>query len=546
MELTEKSKEKKKRKSNSRFHGMMKEVDAWTTTPSDTHQFSTMELISSIYSATIALALVYASLWFISFLRRCRSCPLYSPVVGTILNHIANFERLHDYHTDHAERYRTFRVVYPTFSYVFTTDPANVEHILKTNFSNYVKGKFNYDIMKDLLGDGIFTVDGDKWFQQRKLASLEFSTKVVREFGSVVSRNSAMEVANILAEAARTKQRVEMQDLFMKSSLDAICKMAFGVDINSISSSNSGPEASFAKAFDTSNAMLFRRYMDGLWKLKRFLNIGAEATMRKNIKILNDFVYKVIQSRRQEMISAEKENVKPDILSRYITLSGKETENLSDKYLRDVILNFIIAGKDTTALTLSWFMYMLCKHPDIQEKIAQETKSSVEETESMNDFAQNLTQEVLDKMHYLHATLSETLRLYPAVPVDGKCVVSDDILPDGFKVQGGDFVNYVPYSMGRMTYLWGSDAKEFKPERWLHNGIFQPQSPFKFTAFQAGARICLGKDIAYMHMKIVAAVLVRFFKFEGIGSQEVRYRAMMTLHMDQPGLNLCVTPRLEN
>jgi len=58
------------------------------------------------------------------------------------------------------------------------------------------------------------------------------------------------------------------------------------------------------------------------------------------------------------------------------------------------------------------------------------------------------------------------------------------MLPDGFKVKKGDMVCYVPYSMGRMTYLWGNDAEEFRPERWLQNGIFQPQSPFKFTAFQ--------------------------------------------------------------
>jgi cytochrome P450 len=68
---------------------------------------------------------------------------------------------------------------------------------------------------------------------------------------------------------------------------------------------------------------------------------------------------------------------------------------------------------------------------------------------------------------------------------DGKSAVSDDILPDGYKIKKGDIVSYVPYSMGRMKYLWGVDAGEFKPERWLNqNGVFQPQSPFKFTAFQ--------------------------------------------------------------
>ena len=62
--------------------------------------------------------------------------------------------------------------------------------------------------------------------------------------------------------------------------------------------------------------------------------------------------------------------------------------------------------------------------------------------------------------------------------------VSDDVLPDGTRVRAGNFVSYVPYAMGRLEALWGPDVLEFKPERWLKNGVFQPQSPFKLTAFQ--------------------------------------------------------------
>ncbi|KAJ0713969.1 putative abieta-7,13-dien-18-ol hydroxylase [Helianthus annuus] len=97
--------------------------------------------------------------------------------------------------------------------------------------------------------------------------------------------------------------------------------------------------------------------------------------------------------------------------------------------------------------------------------------------------------------------------------------------------------------MGRMTYIWGEDAKEFRPERWLHDGVFQPQSPFKFTAFQGGPRICLGKEFAYRQMKIMAAFLVFFFKFRLVDeSKEATYRTMFTLHMNN-GLHLYASPR---
>ena len=66
---------------------------------------------------------------------------------------------------------------------------------------------------------------------------------------------------------------------------------------------------------------------------------------------------------------------------------------------------------------------------------------------------------------------------------DGRCAETDDILPDGFRLKKGDGVYYMAYAMGRMDYIWGDDAEEFRPERWLVNGIFQPESPFKFIAF---------------------------------------------------------------
>lgn len=93
--------------------------------------------------------------------------------------------------------------------------------------------------------------------------------------------------------------------------------------------------------------------------------------------------------------------------------------NTDPKYLRDIILNFLIAGKDTTAATLSWFIYALCKHPHIQEKVSQEIKETMgkEEDTDMPGFPDRLSEAALEKMHYLHAALTETLRLYPAVPV---------------------------------------------------------------------------------------------------------------------------------
>jgi len=173
--------------------------------------------------------------------------------------------------------------------------------------------------------------------------------------------------------------------------------------------------------------------------------------------------------------------------------------------------------------------------------------------------------------------------------------LEDDVLPDGTKVKAGGMVTYVPYSMGRMEYNWGPDAASFKPERWLSDGFFQNASPFKFTAFQvinqgflknsitnqtlaapknylllkiiklhtgidtsldiyggswflffcdlqAGPRICLGKDSAYLQMKMALAILCRFYKFSLVPDHPVKYRMMTILSMAN-GLKLTIARR---
>ncbi|XVE76995.1 hypothetical protein DITRI_Ditri13aG0026200 [Diplodiscus trichospermus] len=120
---------------------------------------------------------------------------------------------------------------------------------------------------------------------------------------------------------------------------------------------------------------------------------------------------------------------------------------------------------------------MLCKNPLVQEKVAQEVidiTGGEENYANLEDFIATITDATLEKMHYLHAALTITLRLYPMIPVDVKCAEVDDILPDGHKVKRRDKVAYIAYAIGRIPYIWGEDAKNFRPKRWLKDEIFQP------------------------------------------------------------------------
>uniref|UniRef100_A0ACD6AJ25 Uncharacterized protein n=1 Tax=Avena sativa TaxID=4498 RepID=A0ACD6AJ25_AVESA len=465
----------------------------------------------------------------------------YPPVAGTMIHQLLNLRRLVDYQTELSHRYRTFRMLTPTCNKVYTVDPANVEYILRTNFSNYGKGRTHHDVLQDLLGDGIFNVDGDKWRHQRKVASFEFSTRVLREYSTGVFRDTAAELAGIVAASGGGGERaVDMHDLFMRSTLDSIFKIGFGVSLGGLSGS-SQEGAAFARAFDDASEQVLCRFFDLLWKVKRVLNVSSEAAMKRSVRTINDFVYAVIDKKIEQLGRDQHEFAKKeDILSRFLLEREKDPGCFDNKYLRDITLNFVIAGRDTSAGTLSWFLYVLCRNQHIQDKIAREVREATtgdgDRAVGIQEFTSCLTEGAINSMQYLHAALTETLRLYPAVPIDVKRCFSDDTLPDGYEVKKGDMVTYQPYPMGRMKFLWGDDAEEFRPERWLDDhGVFVPESPFKFTAFQAGPRICLGKEFAYRQMKIFAAVLLYLFRFEmWERGSTVGYRTMLTLKMDGP------------
>ncbi|PKI75476.1 hypothetical protein CRG98_004146, partial [Punica granatum] len=362
------------------------------------------------------------------------------PLVGAMIEQLVNYERMHDWLVEYLSKSRIVVVPMPFMTYTYIADPANVEHVLKTNFANYPKGKVYHSYMEVLLGDGIFNVDGETWRKQRKTASFEFASKNLRDFSTFVFRDYSLKLSSILSQASFLNKQVDMQELFMRMTLDSICKVGFGVEVGTLAPNL--PENHFARAFDAANIIVTLRFIDPMWRLKRFLNVGSEAVLEKSIKIIDDFTYSVIRKRKAEIAEARKchkdDKIKHDLLTRFIELGnvdGPESK-LTDKSLRDMVLNFVIAGRDTTATTLSWAVYMVMSHPEVAQKLyselrrfeedrANEEKVSLlpcelDDQESfsrrLDQFAGLLNYDSLGRLYYLHAVLTETLRLYPAVP----------------------------------------------------------------------------------------------------------------------------------
>lgn len=139
-----------------------------------------------------------------------------------------------------------------------------------------------------------------------------------------------------------------------------------------------------------------------------------------------------------------------------------------------------VIGRDTTANALTWSVFRLCCHPEIQQRIREEIFYVIPDA---TDRRKAMSYEAVQKMRFLEAFCMEVLRLHPSVPKEGKIAQRDDTLPDGTKVQRGDMVVFLPWLMGRSEELWGEDALIFDPVRFLDR---PKPSPFVFTAFQVG------------------------------------------------------------
>lgn len=222
--------------------------------------------------------------------------------------------------------------------------------------------------------------------------------------------------------------------------------------------------------------------------------------------------------------------------------------------MRDVFINFIIAGRDTTAQALSWMYYEVMKNPAVERNIWAELAH-----------VNQPTYETLTKdMRYSSAVFMEALRLYPPVPRNLKTAVADDVLPNGVRVQAGDRIMFSTYAIGRNRSVWGPQAPEFLPERWfegnaveIEKGVLsntvhgaehvwpkvRKESQFKFSSFNAGPRICLGQTFATLEALTVIHMISSRFQFRLVPGQEAPEPvASLTLPMKNP-LLVHVIPR---
>ncbi|MCL7030093.1 hypothetical protein MKW94_003450 [Papaver nudicaule] len=505
------------------------------------------------------LELFIAILFFIaihSLRQRKRHGLAVWPFVGMLPSLlIAAHTDIYEWLTDVIRQQRgtfTFRGPWLTsLNSVITADPRNLEHLLKTKFTNFPKGEFFRNNVCDLLGDGIFSADDETWRRQRKIASIEFHSSGFRK----LTTESLIELVHsrllpVLDETIKNSASVDLQDVLLRLTFDNVCMLAFGADPGCLGLGL--PEIPFARAFEDATEMTVLRFITPsfVWKFMRYLNIGSERKLKESICEVDKFAEKVIHTRNKELslLDQSNDNDKPrsDLLSVFMGLRDDDGKPFSHKFLRDICVNFILAGRDTSSVALSWFFWLVSKNPNVEKQILEEIHRVIGERQDFevteNESTIVFKPEEVKKMDYLQAALSEALRLYPSVPLDHKEVVEDEVFPDGTVLKKGTKVIYAIYAMGRMESIWGKDCREYRPERWLRDGRYMSESAYKFTAFNGGPRLCLGKDFAYYQMKFVAASIIYHYRVNVVKNHPVSPKLALTMYMKH-GLKVTLSKR---
>ncbi|KAF9971257.1 hypothetical protein BGZ73_005833 [Actinomortierella ambigua] len=406
--------------------------------------------------------------------------------------------------------------------------PEAVEHVLKTNFWAYEKGENLRSRMGDLFGNGIFTSDGDHWRFQRKLASHIFNVRSFREYTSDVFVHEGLKLIDFMGKAADSGSIVDLHHVFLAFTLDSFGTISFGKSFGCLD--DMARETEFAVSFDDLTTACSLRLIDPLWKLRERVT-SAGAKMRHDRAVVGQHALSLIELRRRGGVQEgtfQPYNVggtKKDLLQLFMECRDDDGEPLSDEFIKDIILNFTIAGRDTTAQALTWMFYCLLR----QEADPKDMAQLVEEVDQVLPDQQTPTYESHRKQKFAEACLYETLRLYPVVPRNLKTCIEDDVLPDGTQIRKGDIFTWSSWVMGRQESIWGPDAKFYRPGRWINA---DKPSQAKFNSFHTGPRVCLGQQFATIEALTMIALILQRFTVEMVDPKKpVEYDASVTLPM---------------
>ncbi|KAG0333050.1 hypothetical protein BG004_000995 [Podila humilis] len=471
--------------------------------------------------------------------------------------------------------------------FIFINHPMYLEHMFKNNFDNYIKGSIFSEQLEDVLHKGIFTSDGAAWRFHRKTSVNLFTTKMLRQSVQGPFQDTALALCRLLeqtmvntkgtkeeqekelAGTATATTGVDLQQLLLKLTLDSSGKVIFGIDFNTLSAPIGAPPHEFGLAFDYISANVDSRILNPFWHWTDPLTPGKVAKVKGAIAVLDKYAYEAIDKRLEERARLNLDNTEDskgsdddtieqqqhqqqqrprDLLDHFVNYTNPDDgSKLSRDFLRDVFVSFMFAGRDTTALAMTWMFYCIISQPRVLRNVRREMDRVLGRKYDRSRYRYEV---FMTELPYLRAVFHETLRLYPQTPRNIRVAVDDDVMPDGTKVCAGDLIAFSLWTMGRNRDVWGHDAALFVPERWLEEeeeveeqegddkdkdreakdkipnvsknnnkskspfGKFRMESQFKFNSFNANPRLCLGQTFAILESMVTVCVVLQQYDVE--------------------------------
>jgi cytochrome P450 len=398
---------------------------------------------------------------------------------------------------------------------VLVRDPKSVKHVLQDAADNYGRGTRGYEALRETLGDGLLTSEGSFWQRQRRIAQPAFHRQRLAGFASIMAR-SAAEMTDRWRARPDPGEPFDVTPELLRVTLKILGLSMFGVDL-SVEADAIGEAVTIVLDRVTSR-------ISAPFQLPRFVPTPANRRYERARATLDRLVYDYIAERRR---SGEERH---DLLTMLMSARDEETgEGMTDEQLRNELLTIVGAGHETTAMTLSWAVVMLSRHPTVRRRLEEEVDAVLG----------GRVVELADvtRLVYTKMVLEETMRLVPPVWVIARNAIRDDVI-QGYAIPAGTIVMTSPWVTHRWAGSW-ENPEGFDPERFAAGAPERPR--YAYFPFGGGAHLCIGNAFAMMEATIVLATIAQRFRLDLVGGHRVEEQPLITV---RPRYGVRVVPRV--
>ncbi|XP_017064681.2 uncharacterized protein LOC108103641 [Drosophila eugracilis] len=461
------------------------------------------------------------------------------PLLGNVLMYRGlNAQQIMEFVTKNQRKYgRLYRVWIFNQLAVFSTDPRDIEFLLSSQ--QHITKNNLYKLLHCWLGEGLLMSTGRKWHGRRKIITPTFHFKILEQFVEIFDQQSAVMVEQ-LQSRADGKTPINIFPVVCLTALDIIAETAMGTKIDA----QKNPNLPYVQAVNEVTTIMITRFINAWQRVDWIFRLTQPTEAKRQdaaIKTMHDFTENIIRERRQALVNNSKEtDEQVDDLGQkrrmalldVLLQSTIDGAPLSDVDIREEVDTFMFEGHDTTTSAISFCLYEISRHPEVQERLVQEIREVLGE-----DPKTQVTLRDLGELKYMENVIKESLRLHPPVPMIGRWF-AEDVEIRGKRIPAGtNFTVGIFVLLRDPEYFESPDM--FRPERFEAN---VPQiHPYAYIPFSAGPRNCIGQKFALLEMKSTISKLLRYFQLLPLGPDP--QHSMNIVLRSANGVHLGLKPR---